>query len=348
MRAPHLSIVVPLLNEVAILPLMLAELSRQQGLDCELLLCDGGSTDGSAQLFAELLPALPFPTRWLAAPRGRALQMNAGAAVANGDYLLFLHADSRFPQADALAVGLATLAAAGPRVAGHFALRFDRSDTAPSFAYYCYESKARLHRPGCIHGDQGFLLPRSFYVELGGFDATLPLLEDDRLASRILAQGTWLLLPCEIVTSARRFEVEGLYQRQVLNAIVMNFAALGWRPFFAAAGELYRSQDRTRRLQLAPLLAGIAALLAAQPWRERWRIWRATGAYVRSQAWQLALLCDMRRNWRQGLPPGAGPLSCLDRHDRWFDRLTDHAGGRFAATLLTWSWFRLLRLRYLL
>lgn len=346
MPSPRLSIVVPLLDEAANLPPLLADLARQQGVSCELLLCDGGSSDGSAALAEQLLPTLPFPARWLTAPRGRALQMNAGAAAAAGGCLLFLHADCRFPQPDALAAGLSTLEQAGGRAAGRFALRFERSDPAPSFPYYFYESKARLNRLGCIHGDQGFLLRRDFFRELGGFDATLPLLEDDRLAARIFVQGEWVLLPAEIVTSARRFEVEGLYERQVLNAIVMNFAALGCVPFFGALTDLYRSHDRSERLSLGRLLAGIDLWLCALPRRERRRLWRKTGGYVRSQAWQLALLLDLRRNFRRGLPPGCGPLTCLTRHDRWFDLSTDHAGGRLLALFLTWSWFRLLRLRH--
>lgn len=346
MRTPSLSIIVPVLNEAATLPKLLSELARQGGVTYELLLCDGGSDDGSAELAVRLLPTFPFSARWLPSPRGRAAQMNAGAAAASGAYLLFLHADSSFPEADALATGLATLDTAGPRVAGRFALRFDQADAAPSFAYYFYEAKARQNRPGCLHGDQGFLLPRDFFSELGGYDDELPLLEDDRLATRVFAAGRWLLLPREIVTSARRFEVEGLYERQVLSAIVMNFAALGSAPFFAVVSDLYRRQDHARRLHLGTLLAGIDAFMHAQPWWERWRIWRATGGYVRPQAWQLALFLDLRRNFRRKLPPGSGALSCLAWYDRWLDRLTDHAGGRMAATLLTWIWFRLLRLRH--
>ncbi|HAD04186.1 MAG: hypothetical protein A2091_12315 [Desulfuromonadales bacterium GWD2_61_12] len=346
MRAPCLSIIVPVLNEAAILPQFLADLVRQQGIDCELLLCDGGSDDGSAELAAQLLPTLPFPARFLSASRGRGAQMNAGAAAASGDYLLFLHADCSFPAADALAVGLTALTAAGPRVAGRFALRFARADAAPSFPYYFYEAKARLNRPGCLHGDQGFFLRQDFFHALGGYDDELPLLEDDRLAARVFAAGRWLLLPREIVTSARRFEVEGLYARQVLSAIVMNFAVLGCTPFFATIGELYRRQDRTRRLHLGPLLAGIDVFMRAQPWRARWEIWLGTGGYVRSQGWQLALFLDLRRNFRHGQPPGSGPLTQLARYDRYLERLTDHAGGRLAATWLTWSWFRLLRWRW--
>lgn len=341
-----LSIVVPLLNEAPLLPRLLDTLARQQGIAYEVLLCDGGSTDGSPELAARLLAHYPVPASWLSAPRGRAPQMNTGAAAARGTYLLFLHADSRFPAADALATGVAALVTAGPRAAARFALSFDRSHPEPSFPYYFYEAKARLNRPGCIHGDQGMLLSRDFFLELGGFDASLSLLEDDRLAAQVFSRGRWLLVPRTLVTSARRFEVEGLYERQCLNALLCDFAAIGWNSYFDAARDLYRSQDRAARLRLAPFLARVDELLAALPGRERRRLWRATGAYVRSQAWQAALLFDLRRNYRGGHEPGSGPLPRLARHDRWFERCTGHRGGELIATALVWIWFRLQRLRH--
>jgi len=61
---------------------------------------------------------------------------------------------------------------------------------------------------------------------------------------------------------------------------------------------------------------------------------------VRNHAWQLALAWDTRRNFRAGLPPGAGGLTALARYDRWLDPLTDHAAGRLAAAALTWCWLR--------
>jgi hypothetical protein len=72
-------------------------------------------------------------------------------------------------------------------------------------------------------------------VKLGGFDETLELLEDNRFAEAVRKEGGWLLLPAEIVTSARRFETEGLAERQTLNALLMNFAAIGWDAFFRLA-----------------------------------------------------------------------------------------------------------------
>jgi hypothetical protein len=292
-----------------------------------------------------LAGALSFPVRVAACAPGRARQMNAGAAACRGEHLLFLHADSLFPDPRALRKGLDTLAAAiagmgHDRLAGRFGLRFERRDGTPSPGYYHFECKARLDRPGCTHGDQGFLLPRRFFAAVGPFDEALPMLAETRLAEAVRSRGDWLLLPAEIRTSARRFESEGLRERQTLNAIIMNFAAAGWEPFFRELPRLYDSQATARRLDLRPFLRRTGELMAALPRRERLRLWYATGRYVRDNAWQLALLLDTRRNFRRGIPAGAGNLPLLGFYDRFLDPLSDHPPGRLAAALLTWLWFR--------
>src|SRR5687768_8779353 len=82
---PDLSIVIPTLNEAAALPTLLDQLRRQEGLACEIIVADGGSTDATAAL------AQQAGARVLGAPRGRGAQMNAGARVATAGHLLFLH-----------------------------------------------------------------------------------------------------------------------------------------------------------------------------------------------------------------------------------------------------------------
>ncbi len=345
----ELSVVVPVLNEAAVLPELCRTLVEQQGVEMELVVCDGGSTDGSAELVRSLADALSFPVRVMAGGPGRAPQMNAGAAACRGEHLLFLHADSLFGDLLALRKGLDTLAAAiakrgDERVAGRFGLRFRRSSTIPSPAYYHLECKARLNRPECIHGDQGLLLRRRFFAEVGPFDGSLPMLAETRLAETVRDRGEWLLLPAEIHTSARRFEAEGFRERYALDAVIMNFATMGWEPFFRELPRLYGDQESAQRLNLGKVLRQTGELMAALPWRERIRLWQATGRHVRDNAWQLALALDTRRSFRRGIPPGAGTTPVLELYDRFLDRLTDHPPGRLAAALLTWLWYRLARL----
>lgn len=347
--APQLSIIVPVLNEEGSLPALFATLAGQEGVSLELVISDGGSSDGTVEKARRLGAEAPFPVTVLETERGRAGQMNAGAAAGRGDTLLFLHADSQFRNRDAFRSALDLLnreimEEGDGRIAGRFSLRFDRRDTAPSLAYFYYESKALLDRPECCHGDQGFMLKRRFFDEVGPFDGSIPMLAETRLAEAVRERGRWLLFPERIVTSARRFDSEGLYERQVMNAITMNFAAQGWETFFRELTGIYNGHYRSGPLPLAEMLAKIDGQMALLPPRQRLSLWYRTGAYVRSHAWQIPFFLDARQNFRRGLPPGEGDTPLLALHDRNFDRFTDHAGGRIAAAILTWIWFRLTRI----
>ncbi len=346
---PELAIIVPVLNEAGAVGSFVERLAEQRDVDFELVFADGGSSDGTCGIIRELGARFSFPITLRSSPPGRGRQLNAAARCTTASWLLFLHVDSRLVDPCALRRGLDLLAEAldrqgGHAMAGHFALRFcDQGEGSP-FGFYFYETKARLDRPECIHGDQGFLLPRRFFLEVGPFDETLSILEDNRLAERIRLQGRWLLLPAEIETSARRFLVEGLAERQVLNALIMNFAAIGWQDFFREASTIYRTQDQAGRLDLLPYLELIRHLLGGLPWQRKLELWQQTGRYVRSHGWQLALAWDARRSYQRKIPPGEGPMPTLAFFDRWYDRLTDNPVGRFAATLLVWGWFQALRL----
>lgn len=337
---PELSIIVPILNEAETLPAFFANLARQANIHFELLLCDGGSADGSRELAGQLAAAAPFPCRLLTTERGRGRQLNAGALAATAPLFLFLHVDSAFPHSLALRQAVDALPAGDQRMAGHFALRFALSAERYSFGYFLAESKARLDLPGCTHGDQGFLLSRNFFRQVGPFDESLPVMEDTRLAEEIRRCGQWLLLPAEITTSARRFETEGVFERQLLNALLMNFAAIGWDDFFRAAPEVYRSQDRTGRLQLAPFFALITRLLKDLPRRQCCALWYRTGGYVRSNAWQLLFAWRARRVFRQGKGPEGVANGDIKNFCRWFDRFTDNPFGWGAAMVLVWCWFQ--------
>jgi len=349
---PELSVIVPVLNETAVLPGLFRTLSTQREVRMEVVLCDGGSDDGTPELAGRLAGEVPFPVRLTRSPPGRGRQMNGGAAAAAGDTFLFLHADSSFPDPRALRKGLDSLAAAGSSgeagpVAGRFALRFDRRDAPPSWGYYHLEWKARLDRPGCTHGDQGFLLGREFFAGVGPFDGSIPMLAETRLAEEVRRRGRWILLPAEIHTSARRFETEGLRQRQTLNAVICNFAAAGWEPFLRELPGLYRDHDSSGRLDLRAMLRDIGRLMAALPRRERFRLWYETGRFVRNNAWQLPLARDTRRAFLQGEDVGTGKMPALAFYDLHLDRLTDHPPGRVLAAFITWVWFRLKRSNHL-
>ncbi|MDW7644629.1 MAG: TIGR04283 family arsenosugar biosynthesis glycosyltransferase [Desulfuromonadales bacterium] len=338
--APQLCVIVPVYNEAATLPALFSNLESQAGIRFEVILVDGGSADDTFALGEKFAAAVPFECRVLRANKGRASQLNVGACHATAPVLLFLHADCCFSHPLALAGGLESLATAWEhcghrRLAGRFSLRFLRQKDKPYQGYFYYEAKARLNRPQCIHGDQGFMMAADFFDELGRFDENLPILEDTQLADRVLAVGQWLLFPADILTSARRFETEGLVARQCLNALIVNFAIIGFDAFFEKAAALYRTHDQSRPLHLRPFLRLVHQLVRQQSLRRQLGIWYRTGKYVRSQGWQLAFWADVSRAFKRGvaLPEIRTPF--LKRFDRVWDAFTDHPLGNGLATVLT-------------
>ncbi len=330
----ELSVVIPTLDEAATLPSLLDQLTGQEGVTLEIIVADGGSGDATVAL------ARQRGARVVDAPRGRGRQMNRGARSATGEWLLFLHADSGLPHRRLLAAALATLRAevemaGSDRVAGHFALRFQRQGGDNPLAYRYYEEKSALNRPECTNGDQGMLLSRRFFHELGGFDEGLWFLEDQRLAETIRRRGRWITLPGRILTSARRFEREGLARRMILSALIMNFHAIGLEAFFHRAGAVYRNQGETGRLRLAPVFRLIDDLNREAGPAETRRRWRATGAYVRGHAWQPFFWLDVALG-----PAATGRRPFLWIHDHLVGPVLALPPLDWVAAGLTWCWFR--------
>lgn len=303
----HLAVIVPVLNEARVLPALLDALNAQQGLRLQCVVADGGSGDGSRRI------ARAHGAEVLRTPPGRGRQMNQGADAARADWLLFLHADSQLEHRRQLveALELMQAASAGDRaVAGHWRLRFRRSQPGRDYFFRYLEGKSASQRPYSIHGDQGLLIHRDYFRALGGFDTGLPIFEDDRLAADIFATGRWLLLPGTLSTSARRFESEGPAARYALMALMVMAETGGLHTYLRDVPGLYREQARTERLRLRPFLAALLEQLARRPAAEQTWFWDAQGALLCDNAWQLAYGLDQLRG--AGLD---GPL--LRAHDRW-------------------------------
>lgn len=351
MQTPQLSILVPVYNERDQVEPFLVNLLAQQHIRFELLFCDGGSSDDTVKEISRLLPNMPFGIRIIDCVKGRAQQMNTGVNSAVAATLFFLHIDSRFSDSRALHKSWSQLNQdqqdSGGKVAGRFSLQFNRSDDSDSELYYHMECKARLDRDECTHGDQGFMLSREFFDDVGPFDDLYPVAEDTRFADHIRGEGRWLLFPEIIQTSARRFEVEGIGKRQTFSSILMNFTSIGWTEYFHEAGDIYATQDCAGRLKLAPYLLLVQTLLKRQSFWQRLRFWYGTGRYVRDNSWQIPFYFDTRYQYRFGLAPGSGVNRRLLFHDKWIEPLLDHAPSRIVAGFLTWLWlqFSLIRFR---
>jgi rSAM/selenodomain-associated transferase 2 len=194
-NAVMISVIVPVLDEEKSIAGLLTQLAELEG-DCEILLADGGSTDGTLEAARD---ALPKNARFLACPRGRAAQCNAAAQEAQGDILFFLHADSRVTPDVLLSIRLAV---DGGALWGCLSLRFD--DPHPLMTVCAWLSNLRARR-GIVFGDQGIFIRRSLFWEIGAFPE-LPLMEDYEFSLRLRRKGIFpIQLRRPIVTSARRF-----------------------------------------------------------------------------------------------------------------------------------------------
>lgn len=330
---PLLSVIIPTLNEAANLPLLLTDLGRQRGIALEVIVGDGGSVDGTEAA------AHQAGARFVRGPRGRGAQMNGAVVQARGAYLLFLHADSRLDDPHLLATAVAALRRAEqeqPWTAGHFRLHFLRTSRQHDLAYRFMEAKTGLNRSGTANGDQGLLLSRFFFERIGGFDESLPFLEDQRIATAVRGQGRLLTLPGVLATSARRFESEGFHRRYLLMGMMMAMYTVGEWDFFQRAPTVYRVQQDTGRLLLTPIFALLWSM-ALRDWglRGTLHIFYRLGRYLRENAWQVLLFADV---WRGGRA-GQEALPLLSWYDRvlarWLNfRLVDALAG-----LLCFCWY---------
>ncbi|HQZ01988.1 MAG TPA: TIGR04283 family arsenosugar biosynthesis glycosyltransferase [Thauera sp.] len=205
LAARGLSIVVPMLDEAAVLPGLIAHLSGWRDGGCEVVLVDGGSGDGSADL------ARAAGLRVIDGPRGRARQMNAGAAVCRGEILLFLHADTRLPD-DAGAEVVRALSDVGHHW-GRFDVHIEGRPAMLRIVGAAMNLRSRLS--GIATGDQAIFVRRTLFETIGGF-AGLPLMEDIELCTRLRRHSPPACLRARVRTSGRRWEQRGVWRTILL------------------------------------------------------------------------------------------------------------------------------------
>jgi len=189
-----ISIIIPTLNEAEMLPATLASLRRQE-TDMEIMVCDGGSIDGTADIARDAGATI------ITAACGRGQQLAAGAHQAAGDVLVFLHADTVLAPGAVQAIGGAL---ADPTiVGGNFRVLFD----GPSdFAAWLTGYYAWLRSHALYYGDSAIFLRRAVYDSIGGIKP-IALMEDYDLVRRLEAFGPTICINTPpVVTSSRRFE----------------------------------------------------------------------------------------------------------------------------------------------
>jgi rSAM/selenodomain-associated transferase 2 len=198
--AQRLSVVVPALNEARGIGAALQALAPLRTRGHEVILVDGGSTDGTPQIAAGLSDQV------LNAPRGRALQMNAGARAATGDALVFLHADTRLPdKADAI-----ILSSLNEKLWGRFDVAIDSRHPLLKLVACAMNLRSRL--TGIATGDQAIFVRREAF---DGFPE-IALMEDVAFCRRMKRLGRPACRREKVLTSARRWEARGVLRTIVL------------------------------------------------------------------------------------------------------------------------------------
>lgn len=199
------SIIVPMLNEAPGLPRLLARLSALERQGNEVLIADGGSDDGSADL------AKRAGLRVLSSPPGRARQMNLGASHATGDVLLFLHADTLLPEGALITIHRVMQKSSAPW--GRFDVVIDGSH--PMLRVVARLMNLRSRWTGIATGDQAIFVTREAFDAVGGFPDQ-PLMEDIELSSRLLRRSRPACISDPVLTSGRRWESRGVWRTVLL------------------------------------------------------------------------------------------------------------------------------------
>jgi rSAM/selenodomain-associated transferase 2/rSAM/selenodomain-associated transferase 1 len=214
---PRLSVIIPTLNEAGEIEKSLGRLTASDSV--EIVVVDGGSSDGTAEKARDL------GARVLSAAPSKAGQMNAGAAEARGEVLLFLHADTCLPKQFEQKV-LATVNRQSVS-AGAFKLGIDSEDPGLRFIEWVANWRARLFQ--MPYGDQALFVSRRLFFEIGGF-ADYPIMEDFELVRRLKKIGKIAILPDAVTTSPRRWQNLGVFRAWLLNQVILAAYFIGIPP----------------------------------------------------------------------------------------------------------------------
>jgi rSAM/selenodomain-associated transferase 2 len=217
---PLLSIIIPTLNEAEQIATTLATVQQHssESFPSEVIVVDGGSGDRTRE------QAVQKGAKVISSPPGRAAQMNAGAAIAQGEVLLFLHADTQLPPKFPIYVMEVLREGA---IAGAFNLAI--AGKSPGLRWVergVYWRSHYLHLP---YGDQALFMETAVFQQVGGFPP-LPIMEDVELIRRLQKRGRIGIAPATVQTSARRWQRLGVVQTTLVNQFILLAFYLGVSP----------------------------------------------------------------------------------------------------------------------
>lgn len=217
-----ISVIIPVFNEAKNIEALLGYLNQNstQKLISEIIVVDGGSTDGSQKIVSEFSVKHPI-VKGLDSQKGRAKQMNFGAAQANGRILYFLHADSFPPKNFDQSIIEAIREGA---TSGCFKMKFDSSHWWLQLAGWFTQFNWKVSRGG----DQSLFVEKNIFEHLKGYNEDFIIYEDNELIYRLYKQGMFKVIQRSLTTSARRFESNGIWSLQ------FHFMVIHLRKFFGA------------------------------------------------------------------------------------------------------------------
>ena len=193
-----ISIIIPVLNEEKNISAALENIERLDG-EKEVIIVDGGSIDNTVEIVKKKGVML------LSSQKGRGCQMNKGAEIANGDTLLFLHADTTLPENALLEIE--RVMKANEVIGGRFDVRFD--DDRFIFKLIAFLMNWRSRLTGIFTGDQAIFIRKEIFKQIGGYPE-IPLMEDIEISKKMKKAGRAVCLKDKVITSARKWKEEGI------------------------------------------------------------------------------------------------------------------------------------------
>ncbi len=211
-----ISIIIPTLNEAALIERLISFVQTYGGdAVLEIIVADGGSTDDT------LTKAHHLGARVITVPQpGRAIQMNAGASLARGELLYFIHADTLPPASFAMDIQEAIRSGVA---FGRYRTQFDSN----RWLLKCNAFFTRFDWPVCYGGDQTLFISASFFSSLGGYDENLLIMEEYELTARAKRFGKYIVLPKAALVSARKYELNSWWRVQRANYLVVKMYQRG-------------------------------------------------------------------------------------------------------------------------
>ncbi len=226
-----ISIIIPVLNEAAIIKHTLEKLHLSP--EVEVIVVDGGSQDRTLAIAQEM------GVKAMIILGGRSAQLNAGAEIAQGKILLFLHIDTCLPRNF---IDLITQTLQQPKViAGAFELAIEGENR--SLRWIETLVKMRSHLFSLPYGDQGIFMCKQAFTNVGGF-ASMPIMEDFELVQRLKSYGKIAIASGSVITSGRRWQTLGVWKTTLINQLVIAGYYLGVSP--SKLSRFYRNRGKNR------------------------------------------------------------------------------------------------------